>query len=193
MNNRDQNSLDADAVYVGCIEKKLIDASNRHGSVFPSRNLEMTRKRLIKRYKCEGLGLLTKTFPRLCKALDRALSGEHRLDAGRERKLPNSELPRFLGELFQLVFDKDGWLLQSPSAIAVKTLRGILMPFYKLKTNHAKEHDSEVLAAFKAAEEELTKPQPGQYCADDYERARAHIRERRPYWSIDTEVQGRTG
>lgn len=186
MKNRDQNSLDADAVYVGCIENKLIDASHRHGSVFPSRNVLNTVKRVKQRYSCEGLGFLTKTLPRLGKALDRALSGEYKFDAGRERKLPNSELPRFLGELFELVFDNDGWLKQYPSASAVTTLRGILMPFYKIKTEHEKYTEYEVLAAFKAAEEELAKPQPGQYCADDYERARAHIRERRPYWSIVT-------
>lgn len=186
MKNRDQNSLDADAVYVGCIEKKLIDASNRHGSVFPSRSAKNTFNRVQRRFKSEGLSFLTKTLPRLDKALVRALSGECRLDCGRERKLPNTELPRFLGEFFQLVFDDDGWLKQNPSVIAVQTLRGILMPFYKTKTNHAKENEHEVIAAFKAAEEDLAKPQPGQYDANAYERARAHVRERRPYWSISS-------
>ena len=190
MMNRDQNSLDADAVYVECIEKKLIDASNRHGSVFPSRAVTLTIKRLRKRFNSEGLGLLTKTLPRLGKAMVMALSGEHKFDAGRERKLPDSDLPRFLGEFFELVFDKDGWLKQQPSALAVKTLNGILMPFYKLKTNHAKSTEYEVLSAFKAAEEELAKPQPGQYRASDYERTRTYIRNGRPYWSIVSEDQG---
>lgn len=193
MNNRDQNSLDAEAVYVSCIENKLIDASRRHGSVFPSRNATNTIKRVRQRYSCEGLSFITKTMPRLCKALDRALSGECRFDAGRERKLPNSELPRFLGELFELVFDNDGWLKQYPSASAVLTLRGILMPFYKLKVNYNEEDtNNEVLAAFKAAEEDLAKPQPGEYSPSDYERARAHIRKCRPYWSIGATIPGRT-
>lgn len=153
------NSLEI-PFYLGIIEKKLTNISKVKSLafVFPPRAVRLTYNKVRERVKHEGIEFLTKSMPSLRKSLDKALSGEHRLDSKRFRKIPLSQLPMFMGELFQLVFDKDGWILQDPSADAVQQLRYVLDVFYKLETKHHAETDREVIAAFIATEDELIKP-----------------------------------
>jgi hypothetical protein len=95
---------------VNLIAALLHDVQTSHGVVFDKRALRNTLKKVSDRTRLEGLSFLTKTLPRLGKALDKALSGIHNLNAASIGfdSLPDSELPRFLGEFFRLVFHPDG-------------------------------------------------------------------------------------
>lgn len=99
---------------------------------FTPRSLTLTLRRVRERMNAEGLSFLTKTLPRLEKALNRALSGDTLNSVG-WRKLPNSQLPRFLGELFSRVFSHDGKVLPLPCVECIRCLRQILGLYYKYK------------------------------------------------------------
>jgi hypothetical protein len=146
-------SLDVNKV----IAALLHDASNAHGSVFNIRSCKLTILKVNKRLRKEGLGFLTKTLPRLGKALDRALTGETKLNArslGFDT-LGSSELPRFLGELFGEVFQPDGTLLPNPCSTSVGTLRLLLFAFYKYELPYNDEQEQQVISAFKKTESDL--------------------------------------
>jgi len=155
----ENNSLES-PFYLGLVEQKLIDISKVENSAFvlPPRAVRLTLHRVTERYKHEGIAFLTKTMPSLGKCLDKALSSSTRLNTPGWCKLPGTELPKFMGELFSCVFDNDGWILQNPDALAVKNLRGLLYSFYKLETTYAKETEDRVLRAFKDAEASVCKP-----------------------------------
>lgn len=133
----------------------LRSAQSRHSEVFTLRALRLTVGKLRRRYAREGICLLTKTLPRLGKALDRALTGEVSLDCQRWRKLPMSKLPRFLGEFFQCIFSHDGLVLPTPSVECIKTLRLILYCFYKYELPYNPEDEDKVVSKFLRTELDL--------------------------------------
>lgn len=133
----------------------LLTDVQRHVGVFTPRSLKLTTARLRTRYEREGMGFLTKTLPRLGRAFDKALSGEIPLDSGRWRKLPNSKLPRFLGELFQCIFSHDGWILPTPNVTCIKVLRQILYLYSKYELPYSPEQEQAVLDQFIKNDHEL--------------------------------------
>jgi hypothetical protein len=146
-------SLDA----VECIAALLHDVHTSHGVALNNRALKLTLQKINKRVRSEGIGFLTKTLPRLGKALDRALSGGtlSATSVGFEA-LPNSELPRFLGEFFQCVFHHDGTVLLDPCAESVGILRQVLFMFYKYELPYSPIDEQEVIQKFLRTEDELT-------------------------------------
>jgi len=135
----------------------LHDASASFGAVFNSKVLRLTTCVVKRRYFDEGIGFLTKTLPRLGRHLDQVLANRLQMDpisCGFKPTL-GSKLPRFLGELFQLVVGTDGYVLPSPNAKCVQILREILYAFYKYELPNTDEQEQIVLAAFKAAENDL--------------------------------------
>jgi len=135
----------------------LYDIHLSHGAVFNYRSYKLTSQKVSKRLRSEGIGFLTKTLPRLCKAFDKCLAGGPRLNAielGFDAE-PNSQLPRFLGELFSQVLQSDGSILPNPCAKCVGHIRQVLLMYYKyeLPFNHAQE--LKVLSAFKKTEKDL--------------------------------------
>jgi hypothetical protein len=136
----------------------LHDVSNAHGLVFNTRSCRLTLKQVSKRIRTEGKGFLAKTLPRLGKAFDKALAGDAPLNATKLgfASLPNSELPRFLGEFFSRVLRPDGALLQHPCDISVKAVRQILYPFYKYELPYTNEQEQQVIQKFKQTEEDLS-------------------------------------
>jgi len=136
----------------------LVDALASHGEVFNTRSLRLTLQKVGKRYRTEGLGLFTKTFPRLGKLFDQALTGTVCMDSATVgfKSLSNSKLPRFLGELFTQIFQHDGYVLPDPDAQCVKTIRQILYAFYKYEKPYSVEQEQQVLEAFKQAERDLS-------------------------------------
>lgn len=135
----------------------LCDVQTTHSEVFTRSALRKTTQKVIKRYAEEGSGFLTKTLPRLAKALDRALTGDVPLDCTKLafKSLPGSKLPQFCGELFQCVFAHDGWILPTPCVKCVKSLRQLLLVFYKLELPNDERQEQDVLDKFERTDREL--------------------------------------
>lgn len=110
---------------------------------------------VAQRSRAEGLSFLTKALPSLGKALDKALA------TGELFKCPlgftterDSALPRFLGPLWNRVFNVNGALL-SPEPIAVKQIRQIAYMFYKLELPYTDNETTRVINQFCDVEREL--------------------------------------
>jgi hypothetical protein len=123
-----------------------------------SRVLRNTTEVVTRRTRQEGLGFLTKTLPRLGKCLDQALTSQINLTKERHgfSTWSSSTLPRFLGELFELVFDsKTGSVLPNPDVRYVSALREILFVFYKLDLPYSSDQEQGVLDQFVRTDSEL--------------------------------------
>jgi len=136
--------------YLQIIVALLRDVQTLHSGVFTERDLRLTTAKLSKRFSREGYGFLTKTIPRLGKALDRALTGEVALDCSKLgfKPEPGSKLPRFLGTLFKTVFTHDGWILPTPCVQSIKVLRWIFGLFYKLELPCTSDQNQRVIDKF---------------------------------------------
>jgi len=151
-------------VVIKLIVTLLHDVQTSHGAVFNCKALRLTTKVVQRRALNEGIGFFTKTLPSLGKALDRALCENTPLTAATHRFQPmkNSELPRFLGELFSKVFSPKGELLrcscvldQKVQADCVRSLRLILYSFYKYKLPYEDKECEKVIQQFERTEDEL--------------------------------------
>nr|QDH88864.1 MAG: RNA-dependent RNA polymerase [Leviviridae sp.] len=135
----------------------LRDVFETHADVFNYNSRENTLRRVKDRLSSEGMGFLTKSLPKLGKALDKALSLAQPLNAnilGFEA-LDASQLPRLLGELFVLVLDPTGLPLQEPSVGAIRSLRQFLYLFYKYELPYSAEDESKVISKFEQTEVDL--------------------------------------
>jgi len=128
----------------------LCSAQQRYGVVFNTKQLRLTLQNVKRRCLNEGTGFLTKTLPRLCKHLDQALTGTIKLNPITVgfATIDDSKLPRFLGELFSLIFQKDGSVLPDPDANCVRVIRGILLVFYKYELPYTPAQEQDVVSAF---------------------------------------------
>jgi len=140
----------------------LTDAHKAHDGVFNARALKLTLNQVDQRTREEGTSFLTKTLPRLGKALDKALSTDTRLVGSEHRfdTMPGSELPRFLGEFFSCVFSQDGTELPSPCIRSVRVLRQLLYCFYKYELPFSDEQQQQVIAKFVRTEDDLKELKP---------------------------------
>jgi len=149
-----RKSLD-DSIYL--ITALLRDIQTLRNDVFDQHALRLTTRKLRDRCAMEGQGFLTKTLPRLGKALDKALLGEHPLDSiqiGFKAK-ENCKYPKFLGELFQLVLKPNGMVLSEPCISSIKLLRDFCYLFYKYQLPYTNNQEQKVLDSFIKAEEEI--------------------------------------
>jgi len=140
------------------INALLCDVQTLHCDVFNQRSFRLTYRKVCDRINREGLSFLTKTLPRLGKALDRALTGEVPMNSTKYafKSIPNSQLPMFMGELFQCIFSHNGWLLPTPSVHCIKTLRMILFYFYKYdKVKYSPKQEQKVIAQFLQTEADI--------------------------------------
>lgn len=104
----------------------------------------------------EGLSFLTKTLPKLGKALDNGLSRtEFLLPREFKHAHDNTSIPAFLQAYFNLVFDESGALLTDASPGAVKHLRQVLFFAYKLELPYSTESESAVMATFVETDRDL--------------------------------------
>jgi len=143
-------------------ESEIIAAllADAHASlgVFNTRSLRLTQQWVRRRYLSEGVSFLTKTLPRLGKHLDQALTGNVRFDGRLVRfavRRP-TQLPRFLGELFERIFHPDGLLLPDPDAQCVKFVRQVLYLFYKYELPYEEAQEQQVIDDFKKSEKDLS-------------------------------------
>jgi hypothetical protein len=133
------------------------DFHKSYGTVFDTRALTLTLRKLENRVRAEGLSFLTKTLPRLGKAFDKALSEAQPLNAINLGFKPqkDSKLPLFCGEFFNKVLHPDGTVLQDPCASCVAVIRQIAYLFYKYELPYTNEQEQQVITAFETAEDDL--------------------------------------
>jgi hypothetical protein len=72
------------------------------------------------------------------------------------KTMDGSELPRFLGEFFQRIFNHDGTLLPCPCTDSISIIRDVCYLFYKYKLPYSYEQEQEVLSSFEKTETELS-------------------------------------
>lgn len=111
---------------------------------------------LRSRFFSEGLSFLTKTLPKLGKALDHGLV-KLRFQLPREFKHSHSNrsIPAFLQAYFNLIFGADGSLLDTAPPEAVKHLRQVLFFAYKLELPYSPLIERSVIERFKETDEAL--------------------------------------
>lgn len=123
-----------------------------------SRDLETVRSR----YHAEGEGFFTKVLPQLGKAADKALAQGVPLQTEAFARRPKSQLPRFLGGLFEVVFHTDGVqrelhsdACREAAVRALKALRQLCFLYYKKEHEPTNEQTKRVLADFVATDRGL--------------------------------------
>jgi len=141
--------------YILLIAQLLRDVQTLHSDVITPRALRLTTLKVEKRYAREGMGFLSKTLPRIGKALDRALSSDTPLAVPFEQKLKGTQLPRFLGELFSRVFDIYGMVLPTPCVRSIRSIRQVCYLFYKLKLPYTADLEQTVVDNFIVAERDV--------------------------------------
>jgi hypothetical protein len=117
-----------------------------------SRDIETVTSRVNK----EGLSFLTKTLPKLGKALDLGLSSTH-FTLPREFKSShgNRSIPAFMQAYFKHVFDANGDLLDGAEPQVVKHLRQVLYLLYKLELPYQASDEQRVVDSFVDSDKEL--------------------------------------
>lgn len=143
---------------VSLIASLLLDISTIHSDSFPQKKARQTIKVIERRTNYEGISFLTKTLPSLRKSLDQALSEQAPLDCLRFRKIPGTQLPMFMGELFLLVFEKDGTVRMNPDVTAIRSLRQVLDLFYKYKLPYEVTLEQQVVDGFVEVDAALPDP-----------------------------------
>jgi len=144
-------------LYKQILAHLLCDVQTSLSQVITPTAYRLTIAKINKRCAAEGFGFLTKTLPRLGKALDKALSDNAPLSASDHRlaTLKGSQLPKLFGELFQRVLSSDGRCLQSPCVISIKALRQLLFVYYKLELPYAPELEQQVIDQFLETERDI--------------------------------------
>lgn len=123
----------------------LVDVQTLHSDVFTPHDMDLTREKVITRCRSEGVSFLTKTLPRLGKALDRALTKTEPLDAialGFETD-GDRRTPKLFGELFRKVLSHTGEVLPDACVTCIKTLRQLLYLFYKYELPYDKQTEQD--------------------------------------------------
>jgi hypothetical protein len=130
------------------------------------------------RYAHEGLSFLTKTLPRLGKAVDASLAKGVPLTVPNFKLKKGTKLPCFAWTFLKRLFSVDGlplvWLpetavkladrsntgdcspdIREDAILALRALRQLCFAFYKLETNYSKRDEDKVITNFIRTEEEL--------------------------------------
>lgn len=121
----------------------------------PSKQLSRDIETMKSRFSGESLSFLTKTLPKLGKALDDGLNKQRFTPCEGFRSLKGWRTPEFLQAYFNRVFDRDGTLLEDACPKAIKALRQVLFFAYKLELPYSEEQETAVLQSFLSTEKEL--------------------------------------
>lgn len=150
-NTVSMKSMDHSEV-IACL---LSDVYTTLGTLVAPRYIRLERRKISRRLQREGSGFLTKSLPRLGKALDRALLGDVPLDCTGFRKEPGTKLPRLFGKVFQRVFSSDGWLLPAPCVESIRALRQLTLVYYKYELPYDRTLEQEVIRTFTDTEQDV--------------------------------------
>lgn len=121
---------------------------------------------LVRRYEAEGMSFLTKTLPRLGKALDKALSTGAPLQFSSFAKRKGTQLPILYWWLFSEVFDSSGRERSDACPWALKRLRQLLLVYYKLELPYDETQNDDVVSKFIATDASLSFKE-GELLGDD--------------------------
>lgn len=115
-------------------------------------------KTLSDRTSNEGLSFITKTMPKLAKAMLKGIgTGHFILPSSFKRCRKGSEIPAFCGSLFSKVFHHDGTLKSDACPLAISQIRQVCEFAYKANLPRNVELDHAVISNFKCVEEELAR------------------------------------
>jgi len=121
-----------------------------------SKSLNRDADELKSRYANEGLSFLTKTLPKLGKALDEAMETQMLCAPKCFKKAHKSRtIPAFLQGLFSKCFDTEGCLAVDCPPEVIKDLRQVCFLCYKLELPYSKCLESQVIENFVDTEVEL--------------------------------------
>jgi len=121
----------------------------------PPKALARDLATLQKRTRAEGLSFLTKSLPRLGKALDEGLATRTFTIPNGFKPAKNRKTPAFLSAHFNVLFDESGILLETAPPAAVAHLRQVLFFAYKLELPYTQEQEAAVINSFILTEKEL--------------------------------------
>lgn len=135
-----------DAFYVDlCSHSIACDPLDVTSSNSLAKDIEVLQFRCLS----EGMSFLTKTLPKLGKALDLALtSGQLNVPCEFKRSHRNANIPAFMQEYFNCLFDECGYLRDGANPAAVKHLRQVLFFAYKLELPYSQKLQANVLDTF---------------------------------------------
>jgi hypothetical protein len=135
----------------------LRDFQTSLNEVLTPRAAKLTAAKLKSRVSREGMGFLTKTLPRLCKALDQCLANQRTMNSTELgfKPQPGSKLPMFMGELFNRVLAKDGKVLQVPCVTCIRMIRQLCYLFYKYELPYSVDDEEKVIDNFRKTEVDL--------------------------------------
>lgn len=139
--------------YLGLLYSNLLDWVG--ASEYPSREFQRDWREISNRVDREGIGFLTKTLPRMAKAIDYALATGSTLKIEGFKLSHNSKLPKFLRTLLVLIFDDSGSERSDASAEALAHLRQLLYLYYKLELPPNENANKKVLSAFVDTDQKL--------------------------------------
>jgi hypothetical protein len=120
-----------------------------------TRESHLDLKKLRSRVDFEGISFLTKSLPKLGKAIDTALHSDLPLLITGFVLRRGSAIPRFLGWLIEKVFTSEGYVRSDPDITALRHLRQFLYFTYKLKLPYDKTTESSVVESFVRTQQEL--------------------------------------
>lgn len=117
---------------------------------YPELKVDLTRDEatLLKRFACEGLSFLTKTLPKLGKAIDLALSTGDSLVATGFHSRGKTGLPAFLWGFLSCIFNVDGTVKVDPDPGMILEVRQICYLLYKLEVPYEEVVVQEKVDAF---------------------------------------------
>jgi len=143
--------------YKEVVATLLCDVRNTHCEVFTNQSLQNTYHKVRTRCEQEGFSFLTKTLPRLGKALDFALAGNNSLDVTglRFSLKTGTKLPIFMGELFEKVFESNGEVRTFPCVQSIRDLRQLCYLFYKLELPYSPSEEQRVIDQFIQTDDSL--------------------------------------
>jgi len=108
------------------------------------------------RTAAEGLSFLTKTLPKLGKALDEGLESARLLVPSEfNRAHGRHGIPAFMQAYLSLVFDESGGLRDSIPVGVVKHIRQVCFVLYKLQLPYQAKQEARIIENFVVAESEL--------------------------------------
>lgn len=121
-----------------------------------SKSIERDISTLQWRCFSEGLSFLTKTLPKLGKALDQGLiNSKFSIPCEFSSSHDNGSIPAFMQAYFSLVFDADGGIREDADPYAVQHLRQVLFFAYKLEVPYSKKDERSVIDRFISTESEI--------------------------------------
>lgn len=120
-----------------------------------AKSLERDVRTLKSRASEEGLGFLTKSLPKLGKALDQGLTSMRFEIPNGWKTAKDRSIPAFMQECFKRIFDREGNILENADAAAIAHVRQVCMCLYKLEVPYRPNDETRVIEAFIMTEKEL--------------------------------------